>query len=61
MTPNERLVLQAIANFADTHGINKSEIARNIGVTPKTVRNITNKFKLGGFQIEKSKRYCNSL
>ena len=45
LTINETLVLQQIAIFADNNSVNKSEIARRVGATPKTVRNIINKFK----------------
>lgn len=45
LTINEVLVIQQVAIFADANGINKSEIARKIDTTPKTVRSILNKLK----------------
>ena len=45
LTINDVLVIQQIAIFADMNNINKSEIARKIDATPKTVRSIINKFK----------------
>lgn len=45
LTINEALVLQQLAIFADTHNVNKSEIARKTDITTKTVRSIINKFK----------------
>lgn len=42
---SELLVLQELAIFADTHGINKSEVSRNIDVSRQTVHIIINKFK----------------
>ena len=54
LTINEALLIQQLAIFADTHGINKSEIARNIDTTPKTVRSILNKFKECKINVRKS-------
>jgi len=53
LTINEVLVLQQIAIFADTNNVNKSEIARKIDTTPKTVRSILKKFKECKINVKK--------
>lgn len=45
LTKNEELIIQQLALFADKQNINKSELSRKIGTTPKTVRNVLNKLK----------------
>ena len=45
ISQNEVLVIQEMAIFSDFNNINKSAIARRIGVSQKTVRNIIKKLK----------------
>jgi len=45
LTVNEVLVVQQLANFADINNVNKSQIARDIGCSQRTVRNIIKKLK----------------
>ena len=46
LTKNESNILKEILYFADSR-INKTKIAREVGVTTTTVRNVINKFKEG--------------
>jgi Mn-dependent DtxR family transcriptional regulator len=50
---NEVLLIQQLAIFADTNNVNKSDIARKTGVSPRTVRNIINKFKECKINVKK--------
>jgi len=45
LSENEIQILQFLANFADIHDVNKSEIARKIGCSQRTVRNTIKRFK----------------
>ena len=47
LTKNESNILKEVLHYAEEQKINKSKLAREVGVTATTVRNVMNKFKEG--------------
>lgn len=53
LSVNELNILKEVLYFAEELKINKTKLAKEVGVTATTVRNVMNKFKEGKNNVRK--------